>query len=477
MNKTLGIACILLTALLALVTGCSKKKSTKPEPPRYKWTILGYFDGNNAQDQDAGGHSYVTRDLQEMEQIDSTEQVQVVVMLGSSKTLGSCKYYHLQRHLNEPPDSVSSEVLADLGKKDMSNPTTLRDFLDFSVQRYSAEHYMLIIDDHGAGWRGLCSDQVNGDGRWMSLPEFSSALSGFTFEIILFDAPSMALAEVAYQVKDYAEYMIASQFKRYPDNILAGSRWLSGLVSDPSLSPRLFANTITDSIYQAAKDANPSKAVESVLIHLPEIADLATAVSNLGRSLVDSTGPYWSEVWGPWDSSGHVYDYCDSSHVDLQTFARLIQGEPHLKNSIKNSAHTVEALAGTAVLRALVYPEDSRFAGLSIHLPWNEGLFDSTNYAQLDFATTNWQSFVSTFIQTFSISFAGTLDLSSRPTGAKVYLDGVDTGDTTNVIIGGLLPGLYVLKLSRAGYPERTRNFDILARTTTFLFVDLAHGE
>lgn len=59
---------IVLTILL--LSACSKKP-TPPPPPLPQWTILGYFDGNNPQDRDANSHSYVIKDVQEMEQVGS----------------------------------------------------------------------------------------------------------------------------------------------------------------------------------------------------------------------------------------------------------------------------------------------------------------------------------------------------------------------------------------------------------------------
>jgi len=325
--KAFKITCILFVAITTFFFACSKKKTTKPEPPKYKWTILGYFDGNNSQDQTLDGRSYVIRDLQELEQIDSTEQVQILVMLGSFKTDGNCKYYHVQRHLNEPPDVISSEVVLDLGKKDMSAPTTLRDFISFGTQNYPAEHYMLIINDHARGWKGLCSDTINGDGNWMSLPELSFALSGFEFDIIWFYAPSMATAEVAYQVRNEADYMIASQFTWYPDSIMGSSEWLPILTDNPDIRVWLFARKITEAIYNAAQKIAPAKPVHSALIHLPKLPKVATDISNLGRNLIDSTGSYWTEVWEAWDMS-HIYDNVDSVFVDLREFARKLQSQP-----------------------------------------------------------------------------------------------------------------------------------------------------
>ena len=241
MTKTCRTAFICLIVLLTLILACGKKNGTKPEPTKYKWTILGYFDGNNPQDQTPEGHSYVIHDEQELEHIDSTQDIQVVVMLGSFKTGGNCKYYHIQSGLDKLPDSVSSEVLKDLGKTDMSDPTSLRDFISFGMDKYPADHYLLIIDDHAGGWKGLCSDQINGSGSWMSLSELSSALTGYDFDIIWFYTPSMATAEVAYQIKDRADYMIASQYKWYPEKIMGATIWLPYLTENPNVEARDFA--------------------------------------------------------------------------------------------------------------------------------------------------------------------------------------------------------------------------------------------
>jgi len=462
MIKIFKIVSVLSIAVLIFLFACSKKP-TEPEPSKYKWTILGYFDGNNSQDQDLDGRSYVIRDLQELEQIDSTEEVQVLVMLGSFKTDGNCKYYHVKTHLNEPPDSISSEVVLDVGKKDMSDFTTLRDFIGYGMQNYPAEHYMLIINDHAAGWKGLCSDTINGAGNWMSLPELSSALFGFEFDIIWFYTPSMATAEVAYQIRDRAEYMIASQFKYYPDSIMGSTEWLPYLIDNPNGSVWLFAGKVTEAIKNAAENISLTKCFHSVLIHLPKISEVATDVSNLGRNMIDSTGSYWSEVWDAWDMS-HIYTTLDSPFVDLREFAQQIQIQPNLDSVIKNDAKALEISFNAAVLMQFNYPRYNEIGGISIHLPWNQDDFDSISYAQLDFSETDWHSFISVFIPNYSDSYAGILDIISVPDGAKVFLNGVDTGYKTNVIIRGLFPGLYDLRLVKSGCQDyRISNMQINA--------------
>ncbi len=474
MSKIFKIVTVLLIATLILFFACSKKKPNGPEPPKYKWTILGYFDGNNSEDQTLDGHSYVIRDLQELEQIDSTEDVQVLVMLGSFKTDGNCKYYHVERHLNEPEDSVSSEVVLDLGKKDMSDPATLRNFLNYGVQNYSAVHYMLIINDHAGGWMGLCSDTINGNGDWMSLPELSFALSGFKFDIIWFYTPSMATAEVAYQIKEMAEYMIASQFHFHPDTIMGSSEWLPYLTDNPDVSVWSFARKVTQAIKNAVERISPDKHFQSVLLDLTIISEVATDISNLGRDMIDSAGSYWNEIWDAWAGS-HTYKECDSVYVHLREFARQIQTQPNLDSTIRNDAQDLVTSINEAVKVEFMHPSypHRELGGISIYLPWNQNYFDSAGYAQLDFVATGWQDFISTFLRSFPDSYAGILNVISKPTGARVYLNGVDTGYETNAIIGGLLPGPYELKLVKTGYQEKTQHIEIFAQQTTFASIEL----
>ncbi len=478
MTRPLKAAGILLVILPVLFTACSKKKSPEPELPKYEWTILGYFDGNNPEDQATDGHSYVIEDLKELEDIGSTDSVHILVMLGSSQTDGDCKYYHVEKDTGEADEDIVSPVLQNLGKKDMSDYVTLRDFIGYGMQNYSAKHYMLIVNDHGKGWRGLCSDNVNGGGSWMTLPELSSALSGFEFDIIWFYSPSMATVEVAYQIKDRADYMIASQFKNYPDNIMGSSYWLSLLMADPMMSVRLFAIEVVQGIQSAAQEISATKKFDATLINLARIPQLAENISNFSRDAIDSAGAYWGEIWDSWEPS-QTNKFADSEYVDLRELAQQIQDQSNLNSVIKDDAAAIEtAFEGNnrAVLLQLQYPSHGSSGGLSISLPWNHEDFDSVDYASLDLATTNWPEFVSVFTQTYLGNYAGALTVTSNITGARIFLDGVDTGHETPATIGGLYPRLCYLHLDKPGYCHHSTDplvVTIFPRQTVSRYVTL----
>lgn len=134
---------------------------------------MGYFDGNNDLDVSQAGTSYIIEDVQEMEKVGSTDEVTAVTIVSSLKTGGNANYYLVQKHPDELPDKISSK---DLGTKDMSDPQCLKNFIKWAKEEYPADHYALIINDHGGGWRGACVDEQNGAGSLMSMPDIRMAL-------------------------------------------------------------------------------------------------------------------------------------------------------------------------------------------------------------------------------------------------------------------------------------------------------------
>lgn len=99
---------------------------------------------------------------------------------------------------------------------DMGKSETLAEFLNYGVTNYSADEYGLILWDHGAGpMIGYGIDELHNDILEMS--ELNDALSSAGFgggkklEFLGFDACLMGSIETAWNVKDYANYLIASQ--------------------------------------------------------------------------------------------------------------------------------------------------------------------------------------------------------------------------------------------------------------------------
>jgi len=97
-----------------------------------------------------------TKDLHEMEAIGSTEAVDVVVQVDryGDGNAGSALRGKIVRDPEwKKYDNHFVSPLEDIGETNTGDPQTLRAFIEWGVLTYPAEHYALIIWNHGSGWK------------------------------------------------------------------------------------------------------------------------------------------------------------------------------------------------------------------------------------------------------------------------------------------------------------------------------------
>jgi len=398
---------VLFVLVCAIFSGCSKKKSTSPTSGGITgedtWTVIGYFDGNNNLDYMLNGSSYTIADVQEMEAVGSTDKMKIIVALGAMKTGGNVRYYYVEKKSGELPDSISSRVLVNLGTKDMSDQRTLQDFLSYVKSNYPAKHYVLIIDDHGSGWRGACVDDQNGSGRIMSVTNMKNAIASTLgkVDLLVFHACLMAQVEVAYEFKDCADYLLGSEFTLPMESILGSAEWLDTLRKNPSIAPVELSRRIVQAVYNAAQ--RKGKRTHFAAIDLKKVGILGANIGHFGNHLVTESGDHWGEVKDAWGRT-HFTDYDDPAFVDLREFANNIRNTsiaPNLANNIiiRAYADTIIANINDAVVMTMTNVAGLTRGGLTIHFPSNLEQFDSTNYCHLSFRATNWHAFLSQFIR------------------------------------------------------------------------------
>ncbi|MEO0078281.1 MAG: clostripain-related cysteine peptidase [candidate division WOR-3 bacterium] len=464
---------VLLAVIVVALAFVGCKKDTKA-----KWTILAYMDGNNNLDTLQNGSSWVIGDCQELEEVGSTDDVQIVAMVGSLRKGGNSKIYHIQKHLNEQPDQISSTVLEDLGGKDMSDKATLRDFVRKYVSQFPAERYMLIIDDHGGGWYGACEDNQNGSGDMMSMPEMREALKDTVkFDVIVFHACLMSMVEVAYELKDCANYMVACQFTMPMQSVLGSDKWLADLVANPDISPLDISKKIVDAVYQTAGEKQ--KDCHMAVTDLSKIQALAAKVKDLGNNIVTEVGDDWGEVLQAFNET-HYTQYDHPAFVDLREYAKKIKQMPNLqnRNMIKTAADDVIAAINDAVPLTKTNVTAIPRGGLCIHFPYKTELFDSVKYVKLQFASWNWQNFLSKFIALAGGGGGGGggdkgwLSVNSTPQGAAIWVNGSNTGAQTPAVFRAD-PATYQLKLTLTGYLDWEQNVTVRVGETTYVNAQL----
>ena len=127
-----------------------------------KWLVMMYQD---ADDQILEQDIYL--DLNEAEKVGSTDQVTIVSQIdrfrGGFQEDGnwtSTRRYLISQDFDL--NTVSSQVVDDLGEVNMADGDALIDFVNWAVQTYEADRYVLILSDHGMGWPGGWSDPAPG---------------------------------------------------------------------------------------------------------------------------------------------------------------------------------------------------------------------------------------------------------------------------------------------------------------------------
>lgn len=245
---------------------------TPPAPatgPGQTWTILLYQD---ADDKILEKDIYV--DLNEAERVGSSDRVNIVAQIdryagaysGDGNWSGTRRYYITQ---DNDLETVNSQIMEEMGEVNMGDGQSLVDFVQWAAQNFPADHYVLILSDHGLGWPGGWSDpshQGSGStnaplasrlGNHIYLNELDAALrlsreaAGIDrFEIIGMDACLMAQLEVLAALQPHGRLAIASE-ETEPALGWAYASFLGDLVINPDmsaeeLSQRIVASYIED---------------------------------------------------------------------------------------------------------------------------------------------------------------------------------------------------------------------------------------
>jgi hypothetical protein len=428
--------------------------------------------GNNNLDYSENINSFVVEDLQEMELIGSSEKVEIVAVLSSLKNGGDANVYHVEYHPDEVGDQISSQKLAAWGQKDMSDPQTLTDFLELGLSQYPSERTLLIIDDHGGGWAGACTDDPAG-GEPMTIAEMAQAIQAVqvgkafdgSFDVILFHACLMASVEAAYGLRDVGDYMVACQFSMPMESILNSDAWLAHLREHPDISPANLGIRIAQDV--KARAIAQGKICHMSVLDLAHATTVTSRIGDLGDALpIDAQDPLWAEVLAAWQATHHEYD--DPACVDLRELVTNILNQPNLAaqgSYVRTVAQEILDTINEMVVFTTTNAQHITRGGMNIYMPYQQQHWEP-EYEQIAFAANNWDTFVRSFIQGIQDLLTGTLEIGSTPAGAAIALDGEDTGAVTPATFEGP-EGSYQVRLTLAGYQPWQQTVPVQAGQTT----------
>ena len=184
-----------------LTVGNAESEDNLPE-----WGFYVYMAGDNTL------YEEVTDDLNEMKMVGSNNNLEIVTL--TDQLLGNDSHaYHVIKHGVE--ETPLSEINATWENEiDMGDGETLKDFMVWATTEYPTQRKILVIWDHGSGWKKVAEDQ----GSHLTVPEIRKSIEDYReitgdppLTMIGFDACLMGMFEIAYELKDQAEMIHGSE--------------------------------------------------------------------------------------------------------------------------------------------------------------------------------------------------------------------------------------------------------------------------
>jgi hypothetical protein len=86
-------------------------------------------------------------DIAELKRVGSNDEVNLLAQFDRAGARTKTMRYYLRKGTSLAKDAVQS-----LGETNMGDPKVLEDFLTWGLGRYPAQHYVVVLWNHGSGW-------------------------------------------------------------------------------------------------------------------------------------------------------------------------------------------------------------------------------------------------------------------------------------------------------------------------------------
>ena len=326
-------------------------------------TILVYLCGTDLESRS----QMATSDLQEMLNAGISDKINLIIYTGGCKKWQNTVVSSRVNQIWQVTGKGLTCLDDDMGKKAMTDPATLSEFIRWGAKKFPANRMALIFWDHGGGSvSGYGYDEKYATSGSMDLAEIDRALTdgGVKFDFVGFDACLMATTETALMLCDHADYLIASE-ETEPGIGWYYTDWLAKLSKNTSLSTLEIGREIIDDFVDTCAQKCPGQSTTLSIIDLAEaeltIPDALSAFSGSTCDLIRNDA--YAQVSNARSGSREFGSSSRIDQVDLVHLARNMgtaQGE---------------ALAD-ALLGAVKYNRTSsnmtNSYGLSIYFPFRK---------------------------------------------------------------------------------------------------------
>jgi len=333
-------------------------------------------------------------------------------------------------------------LIRDWGPTDMSEKGTLGGFITEATKNIPSERRLLVIGDHGAGYyRGLVKDHHQGDG-YIDVTSLAEALENHEIDVLGLDACHMAQFEVAYALRESADYIILSQIEM-PGEGYAYEEFLEGLAMNPETEPLDLARGIVlahEGKYDGSEGAQYSFGMSTTLsaIDASKLGGLKDSLEDLGGIISERFGSlseeqkkdlkkivtrfYYDQV----EVANYRWIYADIRHVASQIYEKI--GNTRIRSAAEGVVTALDSavVADTGRLfnRGGGFNEtESKFHGLSVFLPHWDYVKYLKEYSNTPIVASmpRWWSFLNHY-SSFVINVARQIEAKLEHPDHQLYL-------------------------------------------------------
>jgi len=286
------------------------------------------------------------------------------------------------------------------GERNMGSPLTLAQSVRWGFSAYPAQLRWLDINNHGYGAFGIADDE-----RSKSRIELSALAAALKvgnqkepLDLVSFDACLMSTLEVAYELRDAARYVVASEDASYAVG-MNYDKTIKSLEGKPTTADKL-----ARALVLRAERKGSQRAIYSLsALDMSRAAQSAKAVDQLAGALLKALPQHREAIRRAIAQTPRFYlsgddktGVLDQNHQDLSALADSIRGVVPDENVRRACIAVKDSLFGRGGLVAMTFnaPEQQQAAqGVSIHVSVDtkpNAIYRRTSFAR----DTRWDEFL-----------------------------------------------------------------------------------
>lgn len=392
-------AAVCMAAVLSLVTvGCLDWEEDIPPEEQGNasdtYTLMLYMCASDLESE----CGFATEDLNEIMYGYTAGNLNVIVQTGGTAEWQNtvvaddrCQRYRVTEDGLELVDDS-------LDMQNMADSATLTDFIQYCSSNYAADHYGLVLWDHGGGVVGGYGYDENFGGDSMSLTEMSRALGDASvhLDMLGFDACLMANFETCLMAAPYADYLIASE-EPEPGCGWYYTDWIGKLSENCGIPPKRYGRQIIDDYITESGWDSPSMYSTLGMFDLQQVTQkLLPALSQFSDDAVQqlSAGEY-RRISQSRSNTRAVYQ-SELDHIDLLDYAQHSQSE---------TADQLEQAVSDCVVYYRETENGSGDNGLSILFPYYD--LSALDMLEEMYQTLGYDDAYPAFLEQFANVMAG----------------------------------------------------------------------